>query len=47
VFVANWNGCYGAKCRKKVDVFLDMIPNFLSYAVLSIYQQLPVPLGIA
>jgi hypothetical protein len=52
VLVANWNGCYGeiycgAKCRKNVDVFLGMIPYFLSYAVLSIYQRLPVPLGIA
>jgi hypothetical protein len=49
--VASWNTCYAAiyaaaRSRRHVDSFLDLIPFFLTYTVLSIYTALPTPLGI-
>jgi hypothetical protein len=48
----SWNSCYGtvystASHACYVNTFLDAIPYFLTYAVLGIYESLPVPLGIS
>jgi hypothetical protein len=48
----NWNACYSTiytttKNKHNVDVFLDLIPYFLTHTILSIYIALPTPLGIS
>jgi hypothetical protein len=52
LLASNWNSCYSeiyttTKHKHNVDAFLDVIPYFLTQAILSIYLGLPTPLGIA